>query len=85
MFSTNIARENPLRQPAKTNTEPPPWSTPSGSSGSSQQSVYFLFLISAYGELNVKGELIILVELLNMVFIGFTSHQLDCLMWIIDC
>lgn len=39
MFSTNIARENPLRQPAKTNTEPPPWSTPSGSSGSSQQSV----------------------------------------------
>lgn len=39
MFSTNIARENPLRQPAKTNTEPPPWSTPSGSLGSSQQSV----------------------------------------------
>ncbi|XP_058181864.1 syntaxin-31 [Rhododendron vialii] len=39
MFSTNIARENPLRQPAKTVTEPPPWSTPSGSSGSSQQSI----------------------------------------------
>ncbi|KAI8540078.1 hypothetical protein RHMOL_Rhmol09G0233700 [Rhododendron molle] len=39
MFSTNIARENPLRQPANTGTEPPPWSTPSGSSGSSQQSI----------------------------------------------
>ncbi|XP_009770611.1 syntaxin-31 [Nicotiana sylvestris] len=28
IFSTNLARENPLRQPQKTVAEPPPWSTP---------------------------------------------------------
>ncbi|GFY82127.1 syntaxin of plants 31 [Actinidia rufa] len=39
IFSTNLARENPLRHPAKTATEPPPWSASSGSSGSSQPSV----------------------------------------------
>ncbi|XP_057474954.1 syntaxin-31-like [Actinidia eriantha] len=39
IFSTNLARENPLRHPAKTATEPPPWSTSSGSLGSSQPSV----------------------------------------------
>lgn len=39
IFSTNIARENPLRNPAKAVTEPAPWSTSSGSSGSLQPSV----------------------------------------------
>ncbi|KAF3669303.1 Syntaxin-31 [Capsicum annuum] len=29
IFSTNLARENPLKQPPKTTAEPPPWSTPS--------------------------------------------------------
>ncbi|CAN4104947.1 unnamed protein product [Withania somnifera] len=28
IFSTNLARENPLKQPIKTVAEPPPWSTP---------------------------------------------------------
>ncbi|KAL7253357.1 hypothetical protein ACSBR1_007813 [Camellia fascicularis] len=36
IFSTNVARENPLSNPPKTVTEPPPWSN---SSGSLQQSV----------------------------------------------
>ncbi|KAK9913706.1 hypothetical protein M0R45_037516 [Rubus argutus] len=36
MFSTNAARENPFRSPAKTVTEPPPWSTSSSASGSLQ-------------------------------------------------
>ncbi|GMP69355.1 hypothetical protein CsSME_00028652 [Camellia sinensis var. sinensis] len=39
IFSTNIARENPLRNPTKAVTEPAPWSTSSGSSGSLQPSV----------------------------------------------
>ncbi|KAK9059726.1 hypothetical protein SSX86_020430 [Deinandra increscens subsp. villosa] len=38
IFSTNITRENPLRQQAKTTMEPPPWSSPSKSLGNLQQS-----------------------------------------------
>ncbi|KAI7747287.1 hypothetical protein M8C21_022661, partial [Ambrosia artemisiifolia] len=39
IFSTNITRENPLRQQqTKTMMEPPPWSSPSKSSGNLQQS-----------------------------------------------
>ncbi|KAM7491940.1 hypothetical protein LguiA_034861 [Lonicera macranthoides] len=38
IFSTNVSRENPLRQQTNTVTEPPPWSSPSNSSGSLQPS-----------------------------------------------
>ncbi|PRQ59399.1 putative syntaxin-5, Sly1p-binding domain-containing protein [Rosa chinensis] len=38
IFSTNTARENPFKSPAKTVTEPPPWSTSSSASGSVQPS-----------------------------------------------
>ncbi|KAJ8535415.1 hypothetical protein K7X08_023135 [Anisodus acutangulus] len=38
IFSTNLARENPLRQPPKTVAEPPPWSIPP-SGGDLQSSV----------------------------------------------
>uniref|UniRef100_A0A5B7B7T8 Putative syntaxin-31 n=1 Tax=Davidia involucrata TaxID=16924 RepID=A0A5B7B7T8_DAVIN len=39
IFSTNVARENPLRHHVKTVTEPPPWSSSSNSPGSLQPSV----------------------------------------------
>ncbi|KAA8539621.1 hypothetical protein F0562_026313 [Nyssa sinensis] len=39
IFSTNISRETPLRDHAKTVTEPPPWSSSSNSSGSLRPSV----------------------------------------------
>ncbi|KAK2983226.1 hypothetical protein RJ640_023346 [Escallonia rubra] len=38
IFSTNMSRENPLRQHVKTVTEPPPWSSSSNSSESLQPS-----------------------------------------------
>lgn len=38
IFSTNIARGNPLRQQTKTVMEPPPWSSPSRSSANQQPS-----------------------------------------------
>ncbi|XP_050385208.1 syntaxin-31 [Argentina anserina] len=38
IYSTNTARENPFKSPAKTVTEPPPWSTSSSASGSGQPS-----------------------------------------------
>ncbi|CAK9149268.1 unnamed protein product [Ilex paraguariensis] len=38
IFSTNMSREDPLRQHAKTVTEPPPWSSSSNSSGGLQPS-----------------------------------------------
>ncbi|KAI3815995.1 hypothetical protein L1987_15679 [Smallanthus sonchifolius] len=38
IFSTNITRENPLRQQTKTSMEPPPWSSSSKLSGNLQQS-----------------------------------------------
>lgn len=36
IFSANAARENPFKQPARTLTEPPPWSSSSNAPGSSQ-------------------------------------------------
>ncbi|KAH0744835.1 hypothetical protein KY290_032828 [Solanum tuberosum] len=33
IFSTNLSRENPLKQPPKTLAEPPPWSIPTSGSG----------------------------------------------------
>lgn len=43
IFSTNVARENPLRQQPNAIKEPPPWAS-SNSSGSSQTSEYgFIF------------------------------------------
>nr|GEX46758.1 syntaxin-31 isoform X2 [Tanacetum cinerariifolium] len=38
IFSTNTARENPLRKQTKTVMEPPPWSSPSKSVGNAQPS-----------------------------------------------
>ncbi|KAL6326470.1 hypothetical protein AAG906_008332 [Vitis piasezkii] len=39
IFSTNVSRENPFQQHAKTVTEPPPWSSLSKTSGNLQPSV----------------------------------------------
>ncbi|KAF3433496.1 hypothetical protein FNV43_RR24598 [Rhamnella rubrinervis] len=36
IFSANAARENPFKQPAKTLSEPPPWSSSSNAPGSAQ-------------------------------------------------
>ncbi|XP_052186885.1 syntaxin-31 [Diospyros lotus] len=38
IFSTNVARENPLRHPTNTVNEPPPWSTSLGPPGTLQPS-----------------------------------------------
>ncbi|CAM8949302.1 unnamed protein product [Rhodiola kirilowii] len=39
MFSTNLPRENPFRQPAKTVTEPPPWLSSATKPSNSQSSL----------------------------------------------
>ncbi|CAM8952577.1 unnamed protein product [Rhodiola kirilowii] len=39
MFSTNLPRENPFRQPAKTVTEPPPWLSSASKPSNSQSSL----------------------------------------------
>ncbi|XAR65915.1 hypothetical protein NMG60_11011919 [Bertholletia excelsa] len=51
IFSTNMARESPLRNAPRTVTEPPPWSTSSAPSGNLQQSMQPLGGVQAGNQL----------------------------------